>query len=54
MQDTYGDPKVIETEGAKITLHRPILTEEERTRRLIAIKEASVRLLLTNERTVKE
>lgn len=33
-----------------ITVHRPELTEEERTKRMAAIKAAAVRLIIATER----
>lgn len=49
-QDTYGEPKVIHTDGATIRIFTPILTEEERERRMERIKYCAVELLRAQER----
>lgn len=50
MEDKYYPPTTIVTPGAIITIHRPILTEEERAKRMKAIEKAAVNLALANRR----
>ena len=45
-QDTYQDPVIITCPGMIARVYHPILTEKEREKRLNAIKEAAVRLLI--------
>lgn len=45
-QDTYQDPVIFNFPGMVARVYHPILTEKEREKRLNAIKEAAVRLLL--------
>lgn len=42
--------KVLITDNAIIRIHRPILTDEERAKRMEAIKEAARRLAIANRR----
>ncbi len=44
-QDTYYLDRVIEDEKAVIRVYRPILTDEERARRLEEVKKAAAALL---------
>ena len=37
------------TDNARITIHRPILTEEERSRRMRLIEDAAINLILSIE-----
>ncbi len=39
---------------AIITLHRPVLTDEERARRMKAIHDAAVNLIIATERAKKK
>ena len=48
-KDVYGDPEVIEYKNTIATVYSPILTDEERARRMERIKKAAVRLLLSKE-----
>lgn len=48
--DIYEEPKIIKTEGATIRMFTPILTEEERERRMERIKYCAVELLREQER----
>lgn len=50
MEDKYYPPTTYVTSGAIITIHRPILTEEERARRMKAIEKAAINLVLANRR----
>lgn len=49
-QDTYTLEKVIETENFIIRIHRPVLTEDERERRMKQIHKAAESLLKEVER----
>lgn len=44
--DTYGEPTIFEFPGMIAKVYRPILTEEERTRRMKKIHDAAARLLV--------
>ena len=48
-QDVYGEPEIFYYLNAVVKVYRPILTEEERERRIERIKEAAVRLILSAE-----
>lgn len=52
-QDTYGEPILYEFPGWKIRVYRPILTEEERARRMKIIEEAAAALLISEEKLKK-
>ena len=45
--DVYGEPEVIQYKNATVTIYSPILTDEERARRMEVIKQATVRLVLS-------
>lgn len=45
----YYPPETIVTERSIVTIHRPILTPEERERRMKLIHDAAVRLWLSSE-----
>jgi hypothetical protein len=45
MADQYYEPETIYTSGAIITVRRPILTDEERAKRMKAIHDAAANLL---------
>jgi hypothetical protein len=47
--DIYGEPEIIEYKNIIATIHSPILTDEERERRMEKIKKAAVRLVLSKE-----
>ena len=44
-KDTYSEPKIIELEGCVAKVYSPILTDEERQRRMKAIAKSAERLL---------
>ena len=48
--DTYGEPIVITVNNNVGRFYSPILTDEERERRMERIKEAAVRLVLSKEK----
>ena len=47
--DVYGEPEIIRKNNIVATVYSPILTEEERERRMERIKQACVRLVLSAE-----
>ena len=49
--DTYGEPEIIKGDNIVAYVYSPILTEEEYKRRMDRIKQASVRLVLSKEKT---
>lgn len=44
-KDTYSEPKTFELPGAVVKVYSPILTEEERKRRMAQIAKSAERLL---------
>ena len=52
--DTYGEPFVITINNNVAKFYSPILTDEERERRMERIKQASVRLVLSRKETKDE
>ena len=46
-KDTYGEVKIFEFENMIARVHIPVLTEEERKRRLKDIEKAAISLLLS-------
>ena len=44
-QDTYGEPKIFTYPGIIAKVYSPILTEEERQRRMATIAKSAERLL---------
>ena len=44
-KDTYSEPKIFTYPGVKATVYSPILTEEERKRRMAQIAKSAERLL---------
>jgi hypothetical protein len=49
-KDTYGEPVIIQKGNVRAEVYSPILTEEERNKRIEAIKRAAVKLLLSKEK----
>ena len=47
--DIYGEPEIIKYKNIEATVHSPILTDQERERRMKRIKQAAVRLVLSKE-----
>ena len=47
--DTYGEPEIIKYKNIVATVYSPILTDEEREKRMEKIKQAAVRLVLSKE-----
>lgn len=46
-EDVYGEPEIIKYKNIIATVYSPILTEEERARRMERIKQAAIRLVLS-------
>lgn len=54
-QDTYGEPTIFEFSGMTVRVYRPILTDEERAKRMEEIKKAAAALLISEyERKKRE
>lgn len=49
MSDVYGEPEIIKSGNIIAKVYSPILTDEERERRMEKIKQACVRLVLFAE-----
>ena len=49
-QDIYMDPEVYHYNNCTVRVYRPILTEEERARRMEAIKKAAIDLIIATEK----
>jgi hypothetical protein len=47
--DTYGEPEIIQGDNIVAYVYSPILTPEERDRRMERIKQAAVRLVLSEK-----
>ena len=48
--DTYGEPEIIQGDNIVANVYSPILTAEERERRMERIKQASIRLVLSEKK----
>ena len=48
--DTYGEPEIIRKNNIVAKVYSPILTDEEREKRMEKIKQAAVRLVLSKEK----
>lgn len=44
-QDTYGEPQIFKFPGMTVRVYRPILTDEERARRMKEIEKAAAALI---------
>ena len=51
--DVYMEPEVYRHNNCIVRVYRPILTEEERARRMEAIKKAAVDLVIAAEKAKK-
>lgn len=49
MNDIYGEPTIIKKNNITARVYSPILTEEERNRRMEQIKQAAIRLLSSDK-----
>lgn len=50
-QDVYMEPEVYHYNNCTVRVYRPILTEEERARRMEEIKKVAVALVIEAERS---
>ena len=50
-QDLYMEPEVYHHNNCIVRVYRPILTEEERARRMEEIKKAAIALLIESEKS---
>ena len=50
IKDTYGEPEIIRKGNIVAKVYSPILTDEERARRMERIKQAAIRLVLSQEK----
>ena len=48
--DTYGEPEIIQGDNIVAYVYSPILTDEERERRMEQIKQAAVKLVLSEKK----
>lgn len=48
-EDIYGEPEIFKKGNIVAKVYSPILTEEERNRRMERIKQAAVRLVLSKK-----
>lgn len=53
-EDVYGEPEIIKYKNIIATVYSPILTEEERNKRMEKIKQAAVRLVLSESKGQKK
>ena len=53
-KDVYGEPEIIRKNNIVAKVYSPILTDEERERRMEKIKQASIRLVLAAEKRKEE
>jgi hypothetical protein len=49
-KDTYGEPTIIRKGNIVARCFTPILTDEERERRMERVKQAAIRLVLAQEK----
>lgn len=50
-KDVYGEPEIIRKGNIVAKVYSPILTDEERNKRMEKIKQAAIRLVLSMEKT---
>lgn len=53
-EDVYGEPQIFKFPGMTAKVYHPILTDEERARRMKLIEEAAAALLISNYRREQE
>lgn len=49
MADKYGEARIISSPGVTSRVYSPILTDEERARRIKQIKEAAAKLIVATD-----
>ena len=52
--DVYAEPEIIKVGNAVVRVYSPIITDKERERRMTAIKNASVSMVLSKYDKIKE
>ena len=52
-QDTYQEPQIMQFPGMTVRVHRPVLDEAEREKRMKRIRKAAERVLLASEQNRK-
>ena len=52
-KDIYGEPEIIKFKNIEASVSSPVLTDEERERRMEQIKQAAVRLVLSKAKKGK-
>ena len=52
-KDIYGEPEIIKNKNIEASVSSPVLTDEERERRMEQIKQAAVRLVLSKAKKGK-
>lgn len=45
-QDVYGEPRILQYPGITVRVYSPILTDEERARRMKMIEEAAAAVII--------
>ena len=53
-QDVYMDPEILHLDNCTVRVFRPILTEEERERRMERIKKAAADLIMSAEKSKRK
>ena len=53
-QDVYKEPEILHLDNCTVRVFRPILTEEERERRMERIKKAAADLIMSAERSKRK
>lgn len=53
-QDTYGEPRIFNFPGMTVRVYFPILTDEERARRMKRIEQAAAALLIEQEKAKRK
>lgn len=49
MNDVYGEPDIIQKNNITAKVYSPIISEDEKERRMSLIKQASISLVLSKE-----
>lgn len=53
-QDVYMEPEILHLDNCTVRVFRPILTEEERERRMERIKKAAADLIMSAEKSKRK
>lgn len=49
-QDVYGEPRILQYPGITVRVYSPILTDEERARRMKMIEEAAAAVIIAQDK----